>query len=247
MGSSSRLVEYYQALADHFGPQHWWPAQTRWEVVVGAVLTQNTAWSNVERSLLNLRRARALTVAGMRRLSSQQWLELIRPSGFAQQKAATLQGILRLIDQEHGGRLARLLAQPPRILRDQLLALRGIGPETADCIVLYAAGQAVFVIDAYTRRIFERHGLGPARVRTRAYESWRAWAEAELPAEAPLYNEIHALLVSAGKHYCFKRAPDCTGCPLQSFLPRTRSLGSGKTAGNTHARLDPISTGGMNS
>lgn len=148
---------YYQALFSAWGRQHWWPAQSRIEVIIGAYLTQNTSWTNVEKALGNLRRARLLTIRGIRR-TPQPWLEeLIRPSGYFRQKAQRLKTFVSFLDTQYGGSLARMFARPTSALRDELLALNGVGPETADSILLYAGNHPVFVVDAYTRRILERH------------------------------------------------------------------------------------------
>lgn len=153
------LRHYYRALMAAWGPQDWWPARTRFEVIVGAFLTQNTAWSNVERALEALRRAGLLTVAGVRRVPEARLARLIRPAGYFRQKARRLKNFVRYLDERYGGSLERMVARPTNELRAELLALDGIGPETADSILLYAGGHASFVVDAYTRRILERHRL----------------------------------------------------------------------------------------
>lgn len=148
---------YYQALFSAWGRQHWWPAQSRFEVIIGAYLTQNTSWTNVEKALGNLRRARLLTIRGIRRTPQPRLEELIRPSGYFRQKAQRLKTFVSFLDTHYGGSLARMFARPTSALRDELLALNGVGPETADSILLYAGNHPVFVVDAYTRRILERH------------------------------------------------------------------------------------------
>jgi endonuclease-3 related protein len=155
------VLQYYRALYRLWGPQHWWPAETQFEVIVGAYLTQNTAWTNVELALANLRKARVLNVEGIRKVSLRRLERLIRPSGYFRQKAARLKTFVRFLDENYGGSLDQLFAQPTDQLRDALLSLNGVGPETADSILLYAGNHPVFVVDAYTRRILDRHGILP--------------------------------------------------------------------------------------
>jgi endonuclease-3 related protein len=150
---------YYHTLFSAWGRQHWWPAQSRFEVIVGAYLTQNTSWTNVEKALGNLRKARRLTVSGIRRTPQPKLEQLIRPAGYFRQKAQRLKTFVSLLDERYGGSLARMFARPTGELRDELLALNGVGPETADSILLYAGNHPVFVVDAYTRRILERHQI----------------------------------------------------------------------------------------
>jgi endonuclease III related protein len=157
------IRSYYRALFQAWGAQHWWPARTRFEVIVGAYLTQNTAWTNVERALANLRSARLLSVEGIRRVGLRELQRLIRPSGYFRQKAERLKIFVAFLDREYGGSLARLFAQPTSKLREELLSLNGVGPETADSILLYAGNHPVFVVDAYTRRILDRHKILPAK------------------------------------------------------------------------------------
>jgi endonuclease III related protein len=155
---------YYHVLFRAWGPQHWWPAQSRLEVIVGAYLTQNTAWTNVEKALANLRSARLLSVSGIRRASVTELERLIRPAGYFRQKAKRLKMFVTFLDQHYQGSLTKLFAQPTGKLREELLNLHGIGPETADSILLYAGNHPVFVVDAYTRRILSRHEILPEKV-----------------------------------------------------------------------------------
>jgi endonuclease-3 related protein len=150
---------YYHALFSAWGRQHWWPAQSRFEVIVGAYLTQNTSWTNVKMALGNLRRARRLTIGGIRRTPQPELEQWIRPAGYFRQKAQRLKTFVRFLDARYGGSLAGMFARPTAELRDELLALNGVGPETADSILLYAGNHPVFVVDAYTRRILERHEI----------------------------------------------------------------------------------------
>jgi endonuclease-3 related protein len=209
-----RLRRWYRRLLAAFGKQGWWPGRTPFEVAVGAILTQNTAWSNVEKAVANLRRAGALSYRGMRALPDRRLATLIRPSGYFNQKAIKLRAFLAwLASRDRGGSVRRGLRGRLEEVRGSLLAVRGIGPETADSILLYAGGRPVFVIDAYTRRVLERHGL--AR-RGETYEELRALFERSLPRSVSLYNEYHALFVRLGKERCAKRAPRCASCPLEA-------------------------------
>ena len=210
------LHAWYRALLRAYGPQGWWPGRTRFEVIAGAFLTQNTAWSNVEKGLRSLRRAGLLHPGRMHRAGPGVTAPLLRPTGYFNQKAKRLHAFLDFLVAEHGGRLDRLFALPLPNLRERLLRLEGVGPETADSIILYAGRRPVFVIDAYTRRILKRHGhLHPHET----YEDLRRRFEAALPSEVPLYNEYHALIVRLAKDRCRSRIPDCRGCPLERFLP----------------------------
>jgi endonuclease III related protein len=159
MTGDEQVRGYYRTLFSVWGPQHWWPAHSRFEVIVGAYLTQNTSWTNVERALQSLRAAKILSVDGIRRTPLPKLERLIRSSGYFRQKAQRLKNFVHSLDERHGGSLARMFAQPTEILREELLALNGVGPETADSILLYAGNHPVFVVDAYTRRILERHQL----------------------------------------------------------------------------------------
>lgn len=164
------ILLYYRALFRAWGPQHWWPAETRFEVIVGAYLTQNTAWMNVELALTNLRHSRLLSVEGIRKVPLRKLERLIRPSGYFRQKAARLKTFVAFLDKQYAGSLDKLFAQSTDTLRQELLSLNGIGPETADSILLYAGNHPVFVVDAYTRRILERHEILPAKA---SYEKIR--------------------------------------------------------------------------
>ena len=219
-----RLRRMHEVLFAAYGAQHWWPAKTSFEVILGAYLTQNTAWKAVERSLDNLRGAGAMNLAGLRSLPLDELQELIRPSGFATRKGPALKAFVAMLDAEFGGSLETMAAAPTAALRQRLLALPGVGPETADAILLYALGHPVPVADEYLRRIAERHQLlSPAPGRNgKGYK-----ALAELTAQAfltdsfaeksSLFNEFHALTVAVGKAHCGRTAR-CEGCPLQEDL-----------------------------
>jgi endonuclease-3 related protein len=183
LSDGERIRRIFHRLHAALGPQHWWPAESPFEVVVGAFLTQNTAWANVELAMANLRRARVLSVAGIRRTTLPELEALVRPAGYFRQKAERLKLFVEHLDAHYHGRLEGLFAQPTPALRLELLALKGIGPETADSILLYAARHEVFVVDTYTRRIFERHGLFERRNLTHsaaAYDDIRLAVEAAL-------------------------------------------------------------------
>lgn len=207
-----------------YGPQSWWPASTPFEVIVGAYLTQNTSWKAVERSLENLRATGALTVEGLRTISLENLTEAIRPSGFFRRKAPALKAFVHLLDAEFAGSLDAMAAAPTKTLRARLLALPGVGAETADAILLYALGHAVPVADEYLRRIMERHHLiePPPRHDRKGYEEMvsltsYAFAIDRSEERAQLLNEFHALTVQVGKNHCGKTAR-CEGCPLAPDL-----------------------------
>jgi endonuclease-3 related protein len=209
-----RLLRLYDRLHRRYGPQRWWPARARFEIVVGAILTQNAAWRNVERAIARLRAAGALDVQTVLRLPSARLAALLRPSGTFRVKARRLRAFAAHVTRRHGGRLARLLALPLPALRDELRGIPGVGPETADAIALYAAGRPIFVVDAYTRRILARHRLVAPDA---DYAAVQALLMTHLPHDPALFNEFHALLVRVGKEHCRTR-PRCEGCPLRFDL-----------------------------
>lgn len=215
------LREVYARLLGRYGVQGWWPAATAFEMIVGAVLTQHTSWTNVERALARLAEAGALTPAGMRALDPATLADLIAPAGSRARKATTLLGFLAWLDAAYGGDLARMQAVPAPILRPQLLALFGLGPETADCIVLYAAGQPSFVVDAYTIRLLARLGVCAPTV---GYPALQAQFHAALPPDAALFGEYHALIVAHGKAICRARNPRCADCVLLALCAYGRTL-----------------------
>ncbi|MBN1818639.1 MAG: endonuclease III domain-containing protein [Sedimentisphaerales bacterium] len=207
------LMEIYNRLLDRFGPQHWWPGDTPFEVMIGAILTQNTNWQNVEKAIGNLKRADCLSVEAMHGLKPEQLAELIRPAGYYNIKARRLKNYLDWLFARFDGDLVRMESADTYSLREELLAIHGIGAETADSILLYALNRCVFVVDAYTCRVLARHGLLEPEA---GYEQVREMFESALPPEAPLYNEYHALLVRVGKEHC-KPKPKCSGCPLEEM------------------------------
>jgi endonuclease-3 related protein len=204
------LTDIYQRLLKHFGPQHWWPADEPFEVIVGAILTQSAAWANVEKAINNLREAGALSPEALRKLPQPKLAELVYPCGYYNAKALKLKAFADWLGNHYGDDLGRLFALDINDLRRDLLSVHGIGPETADSIILYAAGKPVFVIDAYTRRIFSRLGLAPERD---SYAAYQALFMDNLPRDTQLFNEYHALLVCLGKNVC-RRQPLCGECPL---------------------------------
>ena len=210
------LHDYYDALFEKHGPQSWWPGRTRFEIIVGAILAQNTSWSNVERAIVALRRERRLTPLGIERMPQAKLAGLIRSSGYFRQKARKLKAFVKFLRQNYASSLTKMFRIPTDELREQLLRVHGIGPETADSMLLYAGGHPVFVVDAYTRRVLERHGLVHEKA---TYEEIRRLFENSLPKRVSLFNEYHALIVQTGKHFCKPRAPLCSACPLKPFLP----------------------------
>ena len=241
--AEASVRRYYAALLARWGEQHWWPAQSRFEVILGAFLTQNTNWTNVEKALRRLRQARRLSLAGVRALPEAELAELVRSSGYYRQKAHRLKRFVAWLDAAYGGSLDRMFRQPTAKLRAELLALHGVGPETADSILLYAGGHPVFVVDAYTRRVFERHRLVSKKAR---YDDLRTLVERALAGfdgtgergDQPMHppsrmsrarrgkaaqhaGDLHGLIVRTGKEFCGTR-PQCAGCPLERFLPHPR-------------------------
>jgi endonuclease-3 related protein len=212
----------HDCLVKAYGPQHWWPSQTPFEVILGAYLTQNTAWKAVERSLANLRQAGALTLDGLRSITLGDLQNRIRPSGFHTRKAPALKAFVAMLDHEFGGSLEALAATPTPAIR----RLPGVGPETADAILLYALNHPVPVADEYLRRIAERHQLRPASPTRPTYNALAdltraAFASDPAASHARHYNEFHALTVAVGKAHCGRTA-HCTGCPLAADLHFTK-------------------------
>jgi len=218
----------HDTLFTAYGEQRWWPARRPFEVILGAYLTQNTAWKAVERSLENLRAARVLSISGLRAVPLQKLRRLIRPSGFITRKAHALKSFVAMLDKDFGGSLRAMAAAPTAALRQRLLSLSGVGPETADAILLYALGHAAPVADEYLRRIAERHQLivlAPHRKHI-AYDELsdltrRAFASDPASQQAQLFNEFHALTVAVGKAHCGRTAR-CEGCPLARDLNNRR-------------------------
>ncbi len=242
---SAFLMEVYRRLLDAFGPQGWWPGEGgAFEVCAGAILTQSAAWTNAAKALTRLKVAGALSPRALDGMAEEEVAELVRSSGYFNAKARKLKAFSAHVCRWYDGDVHRLLARPMPELREELLGIHGVGEETADDMVLYAAGQPSFVVDAYTRRIFDRLGVTPPqdaggearglsagrrRVREPSYEAWRGLFMGSLAADARLFNEYHALLVALGKDVCVKRTPRCDACPLADVcaVGRRRSLRDG--------------------
>ena len=214
------LMDMYEAMRGRFGPQHWWPScealgahDRKLEICVGAVLTQNTNWTNVEKALARLMEAGAMSVAALHEMPHDRLAELIRPAGYFNVKARRLKNFIARVAERAGGDIEAFLDRPVAALRADLLGVHGIGPETADSMVLYAAGKCTFVVDAYTCRVLRRHGLIDA---THDYQAVKGLCESRVPARARLYNDFHAQFVAVGKSCCRPTAR-CAGCPLVSF------------------------------
>jgi len=203
----------HDRLLSYFGPQDWWPAQSKFEVIIGAVLTQNTNWKNVERAIECLRRDRLLSLSVLHTISQPELAEKIRPAGYFNIKANRLKNLINFIYDVYGGDLENLLQDETPHLREGLLSVKGIGPETADSILLYAAERPIFVIDAYTHRILTRHQMCDE---TTDYYALQDLFTTHLPEDVKLFNEFHALIVQTGKNFC-KKKPFCEKCPLNGW------------------------------
>ena len=213
MTTRSDLMEMYQQLLSAYGPQHWWPGQTPFEVMVGAVLTQNTNWSNVEKAIANLRERDLLSPEGIHHLEAEELAPVIRPAGYFRVKAGRLKNLMGWLFERYDGDLERMFATPLRQLRQSILSVNGIGPETADSILLYAGNLPTFVVDTYTYRVLVRHRLIESEA---DYERMKGLFEESLDEDVALYNEFHALLVRVGKRHCRPR-PRCENCPLEDL------------------------------
>lgn len=216
MKRQTLFLKMFHAMLDVLGPSHWWPATTPLEVAVGAVLTQNTNWANVARAMASLQAGGPFTARALLALPDAELAERIRPAGYFRLKAGRLKNLLALIVAECDGDIVQLADQGLETARAKLLAVSGVGPETADSILLYALGLPSFVVDAYTARICRRHALAPEDA---DYDALRELFMDALPEDVSLYNELHALLVRVGNGWCRPRAPRCETCPLAPFLP----------------------------
>ncbi len=215
----------YKKLFDHFGLQHWWPGNSSFEIAVGAILTQQTAWTNVEMAIENLKNAKMLDTEKIASSDLKYLEELIRPSGFFRQKAGYLKNFCQQIIDNHDGSIEKLLGGELQSVRKELLAFRGIGPETADSILLYAGNYPTFVVDAYTIRICQRTGMFDSK----KYDEVKAFFEEKVKLDAQVYNEFHALLVELGKNHCTSSNPKCENCPVNNgcqYPRRTVQSGS---------------------
>lgn len=211
--TGQKLMEMFDLLLRHFGPQHWWPGDSALEMMIGAVLTQNTNWKNVEKALRNLKDRHMLSLDVLRSQSTHELAEKIRPAGYYNIKAKRLKNLIDFIYDQYGGDLTSLLRADTIVLREGLLSIKGIGPETADSILLYAAGRPFFVIDTYTHRVLIRHGMIDEPV---TYDELQAFFMDHLPDDPDLFNEFHALIVRTGKEFCRKK-PLCPYCPLKHW------------------------------
>jgi endonuclease III related protein len=211
---NDRLMQIYYLLLERYGHLHWWPAESPFEVCVGAILTQNTNWVNVEKAISNLKREVLLSPRSLRELPVERLAELIRPAGYFNVKSVRLKGFISWLFDNFGGRVERMAGADWPELRDELLKVKGIGPETADSILLYACGKPSFVVDAYTKRLLATLGFITGR---EGYEDVRALFMDNLPPDVTLFNEYHALIVHHAKEHC-RKIPRCAGCPLH-FCP----------------------------
>ncbi|HSE83668.1 MAG TPA: endonuclease III domain-containing protein [Thermodesulfobacteriota bacterium] len=216
MIESERIKGFYNALYKRYGPQKWWPAETELECILGAILTQNTAWKNVEKALGNLKKEGLISVGKLASIPTLSLAELIRPSGYFNQKAVKIKNFINFLIQNYDGSLEKMFEEDTETLRERLLSIRGIGPETADSILLYAGKKPIFVVDAYTYRVLLRHGLLSEET---TYQEIQEFFMGSIPEDTQLFNEYHALLVKLGKEHCRKK-PVCEGCPLE-YDPHT--------------------------
>ena len=225
---AKELLDVYRTLRKAFGHQHWWPGDTPFEIVVGAILTQNTSWTNVERAIRNLKRAKKLSPQALYEISQAELAELIRPAGYFNVKAKRLKNFMIFLFKEFGGSLGKMFPMKLDRLREMLLSVNGIGPETADSILLYAGEKPIFVVDAYTKRIFSRHRfqVGPRakglyhepELYKFDYSDWQKAFMKAIPKGVSLYNDFHAQIVHLGKHFCRSQKALCESCPLAQYL-----------------------------
>lgn len=219
--SRRELIQLYRRLHRHYGDLRWWPGETPLEISVGAILTQNTAWTNVEKAIKRLKQARSLSVAALARMTHNRLAPLIRSAGYFNVKARRLKNFISFLEARYNGSLTKMFKQKSDTLREELLSVNGVGPETADSILLYAGEKPVFVIDAYTKRILSRHGVLPY---DKSYEEFQRLFMDRLPRDTALYNQYHAMFVIIGKEFC-RRQPLCDSCPLNGWrnVPPLRS------------------------
>lgn len=217
--TGEQLAAIFNRLLERFGPRFWWPAETPFEVCIGAILTQNTAWTNVEKAISALKSADVLTVEGIGAIEAGRLAELVRPSGYYNVKSVRIKGFVNWLRERHNGSLDAMFSGEWRELRRELLKVSGIGPETCDSILLYAGNKPTFVVDAYTRRLFRRLGLLPADA---GYDETRRVFMEHLPGDVRLFNEYHALIVEECKTFCRIR-PLCGHCPLAPLCPAFHS------------------------
>lgn len=209
----SALLDIYRKLYKSFGPQHWWPGDTPFEIIIGAILTQNTNWQNVEKAINNLKKNKSLNPKKLKKIPIKNLARIIRPSGYYNIKARRLKEFINFLQDEYNFKLSSMAKEKTKILRKKLLEVKGIGPETADSILLYALNKPIFVVDAYTKRILTRHNI---LNHNPAYHETQKYFMDNLPRNTKLFNEYHALLVRLGKEYC-RKTPRCGECPLKNI------------------------------
>jgi len=210
--SPKLLLRIYKTLRAKYGHLKWWPGDTRFEIILGAILTQNTSWTNVEKAITVLKKRGVLKVEAIHHLPEGELAGLIRSAGYFNIKANRIKNFTHYLYQIHNGSLSKMFLRPGKLLREELLAIKGIGPETADSILLYAGRKPFFVVDAYTKRVFSRHKFFR---QTSPYEQVQAFFMTRLTPDTPLYNDYHAQIVNLAKRHCFKKNPDCKSCPLR--------------------------------
>jgi len=209
---SERINKIYRLLYKKYGPQGWWPGDSQLECALGAILTQNTSWKNVEKAINNLKKSNLISVGKLSLLTTDELAQLIRPSGYFNQKALKIKNFVTFLCENYEGELEKMFDEEIYVLREKLLKIKGIGPETADCIILYGGNKPIFVIDTYTYRVLSRHGLVPEQT---SYNELQELFMDSLNPDPGIFNEYHALLVKVGKEHCKKQSPLCAGCPLE--------------------------------
>jgi len=214
VNGNTLLLELYKRLFTSFGPRHWWPGDSPFEIAVGAILTQNTAWRNVEKAIANLKKKGLLSAEAIYSLPAETLAAHIRSAGYYNIKAKRLKHFVEFLFRESEGNFNRIVSWDLHTSRVKLLSINGVGPETADSILLYAADKPTFVVDAYTRRILSRHGLIPEEV---SYDEIRSFFMDSLEPDVYIFNEFHALLVHLGHTFCAKRKPKCSSCPAMGW------------------------------
>lgn len=213
MNTSDRIKSIYKLLYKKYGPQGWWPGDSQLECILGAILTQNTSWSNVEKAIGNLKSLDLISIENLTLLTTDELAQLIRSSGYFNQKAIKIKNFITFVSENYQGNLEKMFEDETTELRNKLLQIKGIGPETADCIILYGGNKPIFVIDTYTYRILSRHGLVPEQT---SYDEMQEIVMDSLTQDTQIFNEYHALLVKLGKEHCKKNNQICAGCPLEN-------------------------------
>ena len=212
MGRKERIKTIFEALFSRYGAQYWWPGESELECIIGAILTQNTNWSNVVKAIDRLKEHNLLSIKNLNKVTTEELAQLIRPSGYYNQKAIKIKRFVEFLNENYSGNIFKLFGEDLYTLRDKLLNIKGIGPETADSIILYASNKPIFVVDAYTHRILYRHNLITEET---SYQEMQDIFMDSLPDDTELFNEYHALIVKVGKEHCKKKIPICNGCPLE--------------------------------